>query len=185
MVEQSYPGSVDAVRDAALDVINTYDAGDDFHAEMRKLRDALSAEPHPLLVAQPFPGTETPFGYLMEKAGINNGYYFITPAEFEHVEDRFKSHLKPVYEGPVAVAQAAPVLGDIVQVKEGTTYFHDWRGVEMKLVSLRIDPLGKYWASLADKNPRSRGLGFYDGETTDFEFDHLEKAPSITSTEGK
>ncbi len=45
----------------------------------------------------------------MEKSGVNNGYYFITPAEFEHVEDRFKAHLKPVYEAPAGIAQAVPM----------------------------------------------------------------------------
>jgi hypothetical protein len=83
-------------------------------------------------------------------------------------------------------AQQPPGLGDIVFVAKGTPYFHDWRGVEMKLVSLRIAPEGKLWASVIDKgdpnNTRHRGFGVYDGETTDFEFDHLELATPVSST---
>lgn len=38
-----------------------------------------------------------PFGYLLEKAGINNGYYFISPAEYQNMEERFREFLIPVF----------------------------------------------------------------------------------------
>lgn len=44
-------------------------------------------------------GEPKPFGYLIEKSGINNGYYFVSPAEFEHVEERFRHIYLPVYAG--------------------------------------------------------------------------------------
>lgn len=74
-------------------------------------------------------------------------------------------------------------LGDIVTVSEGTPYSHDWRGLELKIVSLRIDPEGKLWASVIDTNdPRNtqhRQFGIYDGEATDFDARHLTRAAPV------
>jgi hypothetical protein len=42
-----------------------------------------------------------PFGYVIEKSGINNGYYWISPAEYKHVEDRFRHIYTPVFAKPV------------------------------------------------------------------------------------
>lgn len=50
--------------------------------------------------------SDAPFGYLLEKAGINNGYYFLTPADFERVEERFREHLIAVFRHPASVSQA-------------------------------------------------------------------------------
>lgn len=44
------------------------------------------------------PAQPQPFGYLIKKAGVNTGYYWISPAEFEHVEERFRYLYKPIYE---------------------------------------------------------------------------------------
>jgi hypothetical protein len=51
------------------------------------------------------PAQPQPFGYLIEKAGVNNGYYWISPAEFEHVEERFRYLYKRIYEAAAAPAQ--------------------------------------------------------------------------------
>lgn len=64
-------------------------------------------------------------------------------------------------------------LGDIVYMNETSPYFADWRGTEMKVVSLRIDPKGKLWASVIEGEPAHRGFGEYDGETTDIDAGHL------------
>lgn len=40
---------------------------------------------------------QEPFGYVHAKSGVNNGYYFLTPAEFAHVEDRFRHIYQPLY----------------------------------------------------------------------------------------
>jgi hypothetical protein len=48
-----------------------------------------------------------PFGYVLEKSGINNGYYFLTAKEAEHIEDRFKRLYTPVYVG-VAQSEREP-----------------------------------------------------------------------------
>lgn len=68
-------------------------------------------------------------------------------------------------------------LGDIVCMNETSTYFHDWRGIEMKIVSLRLDPDGVQWASTIDApyDQRHRGNGVYDGETTDIDVRHLSR----------
>lgn len=54
-------------------------------------------------------GSPKPFGYLVEKSGINNGYYFVSPKEFEHVEPRFRHIYLPVYAG---VAPEKLVVGE-------------------------------------------------------------------------
>ena len=46
-----------------------------------------------------------PFGYLIEKAGINNGYYFVSLSEYEHVEERFRHIYKPIYDAPPSAAK--------------------------------------------------------------------------------
>lgn len=40
-----------------------------------------------------------PIGYLIEKSGIDNGYYFLKPSEYQHVEKRFRHIYIPVYAG--------------------------------------------------------------------------------------
>jgi hypothetical protein len=79
-----------------------------------------------------------------------------------------------------------PGLGDIVSVMEGVPYFHDWRGVQMKIISLCVAPDGRRFASVIDNNDpsntRHRGFGIYDGETTGFPLDQLEKASALPST---
>lgn len=52
-------------------------------------------------------GKDEPFGYVIEKSGVGNGYYYITPAEFQHVEERFHYLYKPLYEG---VRSVTPVV---------------------------------------------------------------------------
>lgn len=76
-------------------------------------------------------------------------------------------------------AQGAVKLGDIVQMNETSPYFADWRGVELKVIGLRCEPDGVLWASVIEGNPRHRGNGYYDGETTDIDVMHL----STPSTE--
>ncbi|WP_316397320.1 hypothetical protein [Bradyrhizobium sp. 33ap4] len=51
--------------------------------------------------------TVEPFGYLWPREGGVNGYYFITPAQFEHVEERFRSLYKPVFDSPPEALEAA------------------------------------------------------------------------------
>lgn len=41
-----------------------------------------------------------PIGYLIEKSGINNGYYFVGRKEYAFVEERFRHIYRPVYAGP-------------------------------------------------------------------------------------
>jgi Lar family restriction alleviation protein len=55
-----------------------------------------------------------PFGYLIKKTGVNNGYYWISPAEFEHVEERFRYLYKPIYEAPVALQDSTHPVIEIV-----------------------------------------------------------------------
>lgn len=43
-----------------------------------------------------------PFGYVFEKAGVNNGYYFLTPEEMAPVEDRFRHFYTALYAHPPA-----------------------------------------------------------------------------------
>lgn len=64
-------------------------------------------------------------------------------------------------------------LGDIVRMDETSPYFADWRGVEMKVIGLRCEPDGVLWASVIEGNPRHRGNGYYDSETTDIDVCHL------------
>lgn len=56
------------------------------------------------LRAQSQAGASEPVGYLLEKAGINNGYYFVSPAEYQHVEERFQNLYRPVYATPSPTA---------------------------------------------------------------------------------
>lgn len=42
-----------------------------------------------------------PLGYLLAKAGENNGYYFVSHDEFQHVEERFHNLYAPIYAAPV------------------------------------------------------------------------------------
>lgn len=94
-----------------------------------------------------------------------------------------------VWNTRASVAQSTVQLGDIVKVSERAPYFHDWRGSNLKVVSLRIDPEGKHWASVIDSNPdypsRHRGGGFYDGETTDMDADYLCLDSSTDQREGR
>jgi hypothetical protein len=77
----------------------------------------------------------------------------------------------PVVAGADRTAVIA--LGDIVRMNEHLPFFAAWHGAEMKVVSLRLDPDGKQWASVIEGNPKHRGNGVYDGETTDIDADHL------------
>jgi len=67
--------------------------------EIERLRAQLSA-------SADGKGAGEPFGYLIEKSGINNGYYFHTAAEFDHVEERFRYLYRPVWTFPPPDAQA-------------------------------------------------------------------------------
>lgn len=52
------------------------------------------------LASQGDAGAREPIGYILEKAGINNGHYFVNPAEYAHVEERFRHIYQPVYASP-------------------------------------------------------------------------------------
>lgn len=36
-------------------------------------------------------------GYILEKSGVNNGYYFVSLAEYAHVEERFQRVYHAIY----------------------------------------------------------------------------------------
>jgi len=65
-------------------------------------------------------------------------------------------------------------LGDVVEMSEGWAHFHDLVGVQMKIVSLRLDPEGIQWASAIEREERHRGQGVYDGEITDLDTRRLK-----------
>lgn len=64
-------------------------------------------------------------------------------------------------------------LGDIVEMNDQSPFISEWRGVELKVVCLRIDPDGNQWVSVIEGKPRHRGNGVYDSETTDIDSRHL------------
>lgn len=68
-------------------------------------------------------------------------------------------------------------LGDIVEMNDQFPFFQEWKSIELKVVSLRIDPEGKQWVSTIDFEPgylpRHRANGVYDSETTDIDAAHL------------
>lgn len=72
-----------------------------------------------------------------------------------------------------AVARPPIALGDMVYMNERSPYFHDWKGVSFKVVSLRSEPDGKLWASVIEGEQRHRGNGVYDAETTDVDAEYL------------
>lgn len=74
---------------------------------------------------------------------------------------------------PQSVAWPPIALGDMAYMNERSPYFHDWKGVSLKVVSLRIEPDGKLWASVIEGEQRHRGNGVYDAETTDVDAEHL------------
>jgi hypothetical protein len=65
-------------------------------------------------------------------------------------------------------------LGDTVRMSKSCPHGGDWRNAKMKVVSLRIDPEGRQWASVIEGEQRHRGNGVYDGETTDIRVDYLD-----------
>lgn len=83
-----------------------------------------------------------------------------------------------------SVAQTPFNLGDIVSMRDGAPFASEWRGIKMKVVSLRMDPHGTYWVSVVDETdgypPHHRGNGVYVGETTDIDAGHLS---SVSSTQ--
>jgi hypothetical protein len=81
-------------------------------------------------------------------------------------------------------AQGTLKLGDIVQFNATAPYASEWRGAELKVVSLRMSPDGALWVSVieSEDSMAHRGHGYYDGETTDIPAEHLSP---ISSTEGK
>ena len=62
----------------------------------------------------PAQGEQEPIGYLLEKAGVDNGYYFVEPKSYAHVEERFRNLYKPVYASPQKAS--ARVAGQIINV---------------------------------------------------------------------
>jgi hypothetical protein len=38
-----------------------------------------------------------PFGFLLAQSGVNNGYYWVSPEQFQHVEQRFYHLYIPVF----------------------------------------------------------------------------------------
>lgn len=74
-------------------------------------------------------------------------------------------------------------LGSIVEMRSDAPYADQWRGVTMKVVGLAMEPDGHLWASVIEGNPRHRGNGRYDGETTDIDIDDL--TPTVTRHDGK
>ncbi|MDB5552801.1 MAG: hypothetical protein JWL86_2785 [Rhizobium sp.] len=81
------------------------------------------------------------------------------------------------HEHEVALGDAVRIkLGSIVEMRSDAPYADQWRGGTMKVVSLAMEPDGRLWASVIEGNPRHRGNGRYDGETTDIDIDHLTLA---------
>jgi len=68
----------------------------------------------------PADAMRAPFGYLIEKAGINNGYYFVSLSEYEHVEERFRHIYKPIYDAPPSAAEDTARLDWLDQVNTRT-----------------------------------------------------------------
>jgi len=72
--------------------------------------------------------------------------------------------------GRASVTASAPQasavrLGDLVEMNHFCPYRDDYRGTELKLISLRLGPDGEQWATVTEGDPRHRGYGVYDGET--------------------
>lgn len=65
-------------------------------------------------------------------------------------------------------------LGDLVRFNERAPYYGDWIGVDLKVVSLRLDPSGKQWVSGIEGDQKHRGNGVYDAETTDIDAEYLD-----------
>lgn len=86
--------------------------------------------------------------------------------------DKIRDAIRSLNE-PQAVARPPIALGDMVYMDERSPYFHDWKGVSFKVVSLRIEPDRKLWASVIEGEQRHRGNGVYDAETTDVDTEYL------------
>ncbi len=83
--------------------------------------------------------------------------------------------LRSVAQCGVQSASDPLKLGDAVQFNALAPYASEWRGVELKVVSLRMSPDGALWVSVIEPedNMAHRGHGVYDGETTDIPAEHL------------
>lgn len=64
--------------------------------QARRMADALIEKLR--MAAAPVENIADPFGYVLPKSGVDNGYYFVTPEEFERVEERFRSLYTPLYK---------------------------------------------------------------------------------------
>jgi hypothetical protein len=103
--------------------------------------------------------------------------------DLNSIPHRVQEEIQPLYASlPAAGGEASKreaetlELGNIVEMRAGTPYAEEWRGVTMKIVGLRVDPDGHRWASVIEGDPRHRGNGVYDSETTDIDCDHLARA---------
>jgi hypothetical protein len=91
----------------------------------------------------------------------------------EHAIAAAREAIAVVRTVPQSVAWPTIALGDMVYMNERSPYFHDWKGTSLKVVSLRIEPDGKLWASVIEGERHHRGNGSYDAETTDIDAEHL------------
>jgi hypothetical protein len=90
---------------------------------------------------------------------------------FDEIEGRDLALHLDYADAVLALARTPPQrpplkLGDIVELNALCPYHDDYRGIELKLVSLSLGPDGQQWASVIEGNPRHRGHGVYDSETT-------------------
>jgi len=93
---------------------------------------------------------------------------------------------KTLADVPVDETPAGLQLGDSVEMSEGWAQFYDMVGVQMKIVSLRLDPDGVKWASGIEREERHRGHGIYDGEITDIDTRWLKlvaKCPPLAESD--
>jgi hypothetical protein len=82
--------------------------------------------------------------------------------------------VEPLFTHPAkAVDVEAVKLGSMVTMNDTAPFGEDWRGVILKVVGLHLAPDGDLWADVIEGNPRHRGNGQYDSETTDINVSHL------------
>lgn len=84
-----------------------------------------------------------------------------------------------------AERDAAPLdlkLGDVVEFREGVPHAAEWRSVALKIVGIRIDGAGHRWVDVIEPWARPRHHGWYDGETTDIDVDHLCRSTALFAT---
>jgi hypothetical protein len=114
-----------------------------------------------------------PYERLQELYEIADGAYGDGDWKRGHAIAHIRANGHEYPAKPQAVARPPIALGDMVYMNERSPYFQDWKGVSFKVVSLRIEPDGKLWASVIEGEQRHRGNGVYDAETTDVDTEYL------------